>query len=109
MIFCLPAGSQSVTETQRTPRSLTLVSAAELDQTEKVMSRALTSSDLYALAERAHFRSSVCSAVESLERVCQLPPEWLRSSQRQNGQGSKANPKRMTNVLIRKLDDHGIQ
>ena len=46
MIFCLPAGRQTVTETQRTPISLTLVSAAELDQTEKVMSRALTRADL---------------------------------------------------------------
>ena len=48
MIFCLPAGCQTVTETERTPRRLTYISAAELDQTEKVMSRALTSADLYA-------------------------------------------------------------
>ena len=46
MIFCLPAGRQTVTESQRTPLNLTLVSAAELHQTEKVMSRALTSADL---------------------------------------------------------------
>ena len=45
MIFCLPAGRQTVTETQRTPCSLTLVSAAELDQTEKVMRRAVTSAE----------------------------------------------------------------
>ena len=45
MIFCLPAGRQTVTETQRTPGNLTLVSAAELDQTEKMMSSALTSAD----------------------------------------------------------------
>ena len=51
MIFCLPAGRQTVTETERTPSNLTLVSAAELEKLffDEPGADALVSSRLSAL------------------------------------------------------------